>query len=109
MKLLVKLLKWLVFSIILIIALLYITGYGYIIKGARIVYFTGHTTAFSDAYPYFENDTIKKENNPQPRPKHKNYNTVQEAEKLKKANQDWGTIAYVIIKNDSVWFENYYD
>ena len=109
MKLLVKLLKWLVFSIILIIALLYITGYGYIIKGARIVYFTGHTTAFIDDYPYFENDTIKKGNNPQPWPIHEDYNTVDETETLKKANQDWGTIAYVIIKNDSVWFENYYD
>lgn len=109
MKLLVKLLKWLAFSIILIIALLYITGYGYIIRGARIVYFTGHTTAFIDDYPYFENDTIKKGNNPQPWPIHEDYNTVEETEKLKKANQDWGTIAYVIIKNDSVWFENYYD
>ena len=109
MKLLVKLLKWLVFSIILIIALLYITGYGYIIRGARIVYFTGHTTAFIDDYPYFENDTIKKGNNPQPWPIHEDYNTVDETETLKKANQDWGTIAYVIIKNDSIWFEKYYD
>jgi len=109
MKLLVKLLRWLVFSIILIIALLYISGYGYIIRGARIVYFTGHTTAFIDDYPYFENDTIKKGNDPQPWPIHEDYNTVDETEKLKKANQDWGTIAYVIIKNDSIWFEKYYD
>src|SRR5690606_25196260 len=109
MKLVVKLLRWLVFSIILIIALLYITGYGYILRGARIVYFTGHTTAFIDDYPYFENDTIKKGNNPQPWPIHEDYNTVDETETLKKANQDWGAIAYVIIKNDSIWFEKYYD
>ncbi|MGE5943043.1 MAG: serine hydrolase domain-containing protein [Flavobacteriales bacterium] len=109
MNFLKKLLKWLLISIVLIVALLYISGYGYIIRGARIVYFTGHTTAFIDDYPYFENDTIKKGNNPQPWPLHKNYNTVKETEKLSKVNTDWGTIAYVIIKNDSVWFENYYD
>ncbi|OYX24672.1 MAG: serine hydrolase [Flavobacteriales bacterium 32-35-8] len=104
-----KLLKWLLISIVLIVALLYISGYDYIIRGARIVYFTGHTTAFIDDYPYFENDTIKKGNNPQPWPLHKNYNTAKETEKLSKVNTDWGTIAYVIIKNDSVWFEKYYD
>lgn len=109
MKFLIKLLKWIVLSIAIIIILLYISGYGYILRGARIVYFTGHTTAFIDDYPYFDNDTIKKGNNPQPWPIHDNYNTVGETEKLKKANQDWGTIAFVIIKNDSVWFENYYD
>ncbi|PKQ45809.1 serine hydrolase domain-containing protein [Confluentibacter flavum] len=104
-----KFLKWIIISIIFIVALLYITGYSYIIRGARIVYFTGHTTAFIDDYPYFENDTIKKGNNPQPWPLHKNYNSVKETEKLSKVNTDWGTVAYVIIKNDSVWFENYYD
>lgn len=109
MKFLKKFLKWLLISIILIVALLYISGYGYIIRGARIVYFTGHTTAFIGDYPYFENDTIKKGSNPQPWPLHKNYNQVKETEKLSKVNTDWGTVAYVIIKNDSIWFENYYD
>ncbi|WP_100613767.1 serine hydrolase domain-containing protein [Confluentibacter citreus] len=109
MKFLKKCLKWILISIVLIVALLYITGYGYIIRGARIVYFTGHTTAFIDDYPYFDNDTIKKGNTPNPWPLHKNYNSVRETEKLSKVNTDWGTVAYVIIKNDSVWFENYYD
>ncbi|WP_100610418.1 serine hydrolase domain-containing protein [Confluentibacter lentus] len=109
MNFLKKTLKWLLISIVIIVALLYISGYGYIIRGARIVYFTGHTTAFIDDYPYFENDTIKKGNNPNPWPIHKNYNSVKETEKLSKVNKDWGTVAYVIIKNDSVWFENYYD
>lgn len=104
-----KFLKWLLISIVIIVALLYITGYGYIIRGARIVYFTGHTTAFIDDYSYFENDTIKKGNHPSPWPLHKDYNSVKETEKLSKVNTDWGTVAYVIIKNDSVWFENYYD
>ena len=42
-------------------------------------------------------------------PNHKDYNTGQETKRLQNANSDWGTIAFVIIKNDSIWFETYYD
>ncbi|GAA4295556.1 serine hydrolase domain-containing protein [Aestuariibaculum suncheonense] len=107
MKFLKKLLKWIVITLALLIALLYLFDYGYIIRGARIVYLTGHDTAFIDDYPYFENDTIKAGTNPNPWPIHKNYNTIEATEKLEQVNADWGTIAYLIIKNDSIWFENY--
>ena len=109
MKFLKKLFKWLIISITLIIFILYIFDYGYILRGVRVVYFTGHNTAFIDDYPYFENDTIKKGTKTDPWPNHENYNTVNETEKLSSVNKDWGTIAYVIIKNDSIWYENYYD
>tara|TARA_R110001583_G_scaffold134490_11_gene286216 strand:+ start:1459 stop:2613 length:1155 start_codon:yes stop_codon:yes gene_type:complete len=109
MKFLKKLLKWLALIIGIIVISLYIFDYGYILRGVRIVYFTGHTTAFIDDYPYFENDVIENGNSIQPWPKHQDYNTVNETEKLSRVNKDWGTVAYVIIKNDSVWFENYYD
>lgn len=109
MKFLKNFLKWFVIIIGLCFLLLYIFDYGYILKGVRVVYLTGHKTAFIDDYPYFENDTIKKSNTPNPWPLHKEYNVVKETDKLLKANADWGTVAYVIIKNDSVWFEHYYD
>ncbi|RKE98901.1 serine hydrolase domain-containing protein [Ichthyenterobacterium magnum] len=104
-----KLLKWIVGILIAIIITLYIFDYDYILKGVRVVYFTGHTTAFIDDYPYFENDVIEKGNNPSPWPNHKNYNSKKETIELNKINKENGTIAYVIIKNDSIWFENYYD
>jgi len=109
MKFLKKLLKWLLYIIGSIIILLYIFDYDYILKGIRVVYFTGHTTAFIDDYPYFENDVIEKGNNPSPWPNHKDYNTNKETEKLASANESLGTIAYVIIKNDSIWFEKYFN
>lgn len=109
MRFLKKFLKWFVIIIIALVALLYIFDYGYILKGIRVVYFTGHNTAFIDDYPYFENDTIKKGTTPQPWPVHKDYNTVKATEKLSKVNKEWGTIAFLIIKNDSIWFENYYN
>lgn len=109
MKLLKKILKWVGISITVIVLLLYVFDYGYILKGVRVVYFTGHNSAFIDDYAYFENDIIEKSDHPEPWINHKDYNTIEATEKLSTANKDWGTIAYVIIKNDSIWFEKYYD
>ena len=109
MKFLKKLLKLLVITIGLIITILYIFDYDYILRGVRVVYLTGHSTAFIDDYPYFENDVIEKGNNPNPWPNHKAYNSAKETERLNVINKSNGTIAYVIIKNDIIWFENYYD
>ncbi|WP_452220570.1 serine hydrolase domain-containing protein [Lacinutrix salivirga] len=108
MKFLKKLLKFLVIIFGLLIAVLYITDTDYLIKAVRTIYMRGYTTAFLDDYKRFDNQIIDNAT-PQPWPNHKNYNSVAETEVLKKANKDWGTIAYVIIKNDSIWFENYYD
>ncbi|WP_055444043.1 serine hydrolase domain-containing protein [Lacinutrix himadriensis] len=108
MKFLKKILKFLVIVIGLAVAILYITDTDYLIKAVRTIYMRGYTTAFLDDYKRFDNQVIENDT-PQPWPNHENYNTVTETESLQKANKDWGTIAYVIIKNDSVWFENYYD
>ena len=109
MKFLKKLFKWTAYLIGSIIILLYIFDYDYILRGVKVVYFTGHNTAFIDDHPYFENDIIEKGNTPSPWPIHEDYNAINETKKLTSVNKDWGTIAYVIIKNDSIWFEKYYD
>ena len=101
-------LKYFVFFLLLIVIALYITDYEYILKGVRVVYGTGHVTAFIDDHSYFENDVIEHKS-PQPWPKHKNYNTAQPTENLIKTNEALGTIAYLIIKNDSIFYENYAD
>jgi CubicO group peptidase (beta-lactamase class C family) len=109
MKFLKKTLKVLVVIIALLIAVLYITDTDYLLKAVRTIYMKGHTTAFLEDYKHFDNQIIKASNTPQPWVNHIDYNTADETERLKKANADWGTIAYVIIKNDSVWFEKYFD
>jgi len=109
MKFLKKLLKFLVVLFGLIIIVLYITDTDYLLKAVRTIYLNGHSTAFLEDYKYFDNKEIKASDNPQPWPNHKDYNSVKPTEELSKANKDWGTIAYVIIKNDSIWFEEYYD
>lgn len=109
MNYLKKFLKWTLITIIALVLLMYIFDYGYILRGVRVVYFTGHNTAFIDDFPYFENDTIKKGDKTDAWPNHKDYNSVEATKILKRANKNWGTVAYVIIKNDSIWFESYYD
>jgi len=103
-----KLLKRIILFLVLIIAVLYITDTDYLLKAVRTIYLTGHSTAYLEDYNKFDNQPIDI-GTPQPWPIHTDYNTAEETEGLKEINVANGTIAYVIIKNDSIWFENYYD
>jgi len=84
-----------------------ILDYSYVLRGIQVVYLSGHTTAYIDDYPEFENRTIAAGNNAQLWPEHNQYNTATPTEKLQKTNKDLGTVAFLIIKNDSIWYENY--
>jgi len=91
-----------------IIAALYITDTDFIIKAIRTIYLTGHSTAFLDDYKYADNKTIKN-GDPKAWPLHKNYNKIAATEKLLDLHKSQGTVAYLIIKNDSLLYEAYYD
>ena len=93
--------------IILLVAAAYITDYDYILKGIRVVYFTGHTTAFIDDHPYFTNVDINNSGEPQPWPLHSYYNQAIKTDRLDSINRELGTVAFVIIHKDSVWHESY--
>lgn len=108
MKFLKKLLLAILSIFVILIAVLYITDTDYLIKAVRTIYLKGHTTAYLEDYKHFDNAVVEN-GTPQPWPNHKNYNSVTETERLKEINKSNGTVAYVIIKNDSIWFENYYD
>ena len=108
MKFLKNLLKWVVIIIGLTIAVLYITDTDYLIKAVRTIYLTGHKTAYLEDYEKFDNRVIEKGTG-QAWPLHKDYNTVKGTETLNNWNETLGTVAFLIIKNDSIWFENYYE
>ena len=109
MKYLRRILKWFLGTILVIVGALYLFDYDYIIKGVRVVYMTGHTTAYIDDHPHFENMLIPPSTNPQAWPKHPNYNIAEATLNLSDTNKDLGTVAFLIIKNDSIWYENYAD
>lgn len=88
--------------------LLYIFGYSYLFKAIGTVYFTGHTTAFIDDYPYFENHLIENADSVQPWKIADNYNKTEATKTLDSLNEKLGTAAFLIIKNDRIVFEKYY-
>lgn len=90
----------------LLIALLYFYDYDYILKGVRVVYLTGHKTAFIDDTPYFDTHIIDKDVSEKWK-LHKNYNEVPTSKKIDSTHQTLGTVAYLIIKNDSIFHEYY--
>ena len=107
-----RILKWLAGSLIVLICIvslaLLFTGHSYIFKAIRVTYLTGHNTAFLEDYKYFKNHQIKT-GIAQPWPKSIKYNhsvSTATLDSLHKANK---SIAYLIIKNDSLWFEQYFD
>ena len=103
-----KTIKWTIFIIGSLVVLIYIFNIEYIFKGVRTIYFTGNNTAFISDYEYFDNREIKSAN-AQPWALHKQYNTMDESDKLKKLNIETKTKSFLVINNDSIIFEKYYD
>lgn len=108
MKILKKIFKWLVGLLLVLVVVLYITDTDYLLKAVRTIYLTGHTTAYLKDYEKFDNKIVKAGEH-QPWPIHQKYNTVSETEILQKAHQDFQSVAFLIIKNDSIWHEKYFD
>ena len=91
-----------------LILLIYAFNIEYLIKGVRTIYLTGNNTAFISDYEYFDNREIKS-SNPEPWALHKKYNKIAESDILQKLNTDRDTKSFLVIKNDSILFEKYYD
>jgi CubicO group peptidase (beta-lactamase class C family) len=109
MKISKTIFKWFFIVLVLLIGGLYATGYGYLVKAVQTIYLTGHKTAYLEDYKKFDNREIAKSAHAQPWAIHKNYNTVSETETLTKTHKELQTVAFLIIKNDSIWFEKYWD
>ena len=54
-----KIIKWILICLSLIISLLYIFKLDYLLRGVRTIYLTGNVTAFISDYKYFNNEQIK--------------------------------------------------
>src|SRR5690606_25567942 len=108
-KKILKFFKWLFILRVVFVIGLCVTGHAYILKGVWVVYLHGYTTAYIDDFQFFENEEIPASNKPQPWPIHKNYNTVEATKALSEMNAALGTVAFLVIKNDSIWYEKYFD
>ena len=104
-----KALKTSALIIIVLFGALYISDYKYLLKGVSTIYLTGHKTAFLNDYTYFDNATLPASEKPQPWPLHSKYNKISLSEKLEKHHKVTESVAFLIIKNDSLYFEKYYN
>ncbi len=90
--------------------ILYLTGYDYIFKAAKIVYGNGHITSFIDDFRFFPTRKINNDpNNVWHWPKHTRYNQINPTQRLLDEHHKMKTVAFLIIKNDSLLSENYYE
>lgn len=108
MKLLKKITKWLLLFLASCILLMYIFDVDYLLRAVRTIYFKGYTTAFLEDYKEFPNRLLKN-GIAQPWALSKDYNSVMATDKLSQTHKELQSIAYLIIKNDSIWHESYFD
>lgn len=81
----------------------------YLTELAKTLYKIQRTEADITDYQYFDNIEISKSKNPQAWPIHKNYNKTLLTTNLMSIHKKFGTVAFLIIKNDSIWHEKYYN
>lgn len=106
MKTLKKVLLGILLFLLTAVILLYIFDYDYVLKGFKTTYLNGHTTAYIGDHTEFDNREIDA-GKPQPWPLHSHYNETDVTPGLNDINKELNTIAFLIIKNDSIWYENY--
>lgn len=109
MKKFIKIILIFLSFLLLASVLLYALGYGYIFKAVKTTYLNGHTTAFIDDYPYFANATIHNAETVQKWSLSDEYDNVKPSTTLDSLNEELETAAFLIIKNDSIIFEKYYN
>ena len=96
-------------ALVVLFGLLYVSRYKYLLTAISTIYLKVHTTAYLSDYKNFENRVLDPSENPQPWPLHSRFNTVSLNEVQEQINLDNQTAAFLVIKNDSLFFEKYYD
>ena len=108
MKRLLTFFKWFFISCVGFILILYVFDVDYLLRAVKTIYLKGHTTAFLEDYKEFPNRTIQK-GTAQPWAVSKDYNSIPATEKLTTPHKNLQTVAFLIIKNDSIWHESYFE
>ncbi len=108
MKLLWKIAKALLVIACLIVLALYFTGNDYVFRGFQLTYLKGQKTANIDDYPDFDNNIIMAAA-PRVWQEHPQYNQIPLTDTLQKELDNFQTAAFIVIKNNQLLSENYYN
>ena len=104
-----KAIKILIIFIVMSMLAIYIMDYEYIFKGVRVVYLTGHRSAFIDDFPYFSNAKVDNSDKVETWPTLSDYNEMPSTDRLDSIHEKMNTVAFMIIKNDSIVHEKYFN
>jgi len=107
-KIIGKALLILVLLILLSISALYISGHGYVIRAVQKTILKGYTTTNIDDHPDFKNNTIYAGES-YPWQFHEKYNQITLTDTLRKELEDFQSIGFVIIKDNKLLYEEYWD
>ncbi|MFL5764786.1 MAG: serine hydrolase domain-containing protein [Bacteroidia bacterium] len=108
MKILKKIGKWLLIILVILNIAILVTGKTYIYKGVWNTYFKGRSGPSIDEYRIFDNREVAA-GTYQPWKRSKMCNSKQIPAELQKNFDELQTIAYVIVKDDSIIHEQYWD
>jgi CubicO group peptidase (beta-lactamase class C family) len=108
MKTLKKIGKWILIILIILNLAILISGKTYLYKGIANTYLKGRSGPSIDEYNIFSNREVAS-GNYQPWHNSIKYNTVKISDANQKVFDDLQTVAFVVIKNDSVVHEQYWD
>lgn len=95
--------------LILLFLYLYFGPYNFLLLAANKAFETGRDTAFLEDYAYFDNREVKAAAVAQPWPKHSQYNTIPLTDKINTVHEKFESIAFLVIHQDSLLHESYYN
>ncbi|MDB0027245.1 beta-lactamase family protein [Flavobacteriales bacterium] len=99
--------KYILAIFVILNLLIILSGKSWLYKAVSVTYLKGHKSLYIDDYIHFPSNTIK-DGNHQEWLVSKEYNKGQLPEFIKPINDKLGTVAYLVIKNDSIIFEEYW-
>ncbi len=102
-----KTIKNIVITIAIIFSLLYALNLEYFIKGVRVVYMNFQTTVFINDLKYFDHEIIESPDEKSPWNESENI-TNSFRTGFEKYNEEFKTVAFLVIHKDSIIAENYY-
>lgn len=108
MKFLKGLLKWVLILFLIANSLIWLTGNNHVYRAVGTTFFKGRTGPSIDDHKYFTNAEVNT-GAPQPWRVAASYNAVSLAEEDNDYHQKLGSAAYLVIKNDSIIHETYWD
>lgn len=109
MKKIANVIASIVILLIVLVGIVRFTGNGYLLKGLWASYMHGYSSASIDDAQFFNTRSIETTNNTYTWPLHEAYNAEPLSDSLRQTLEKVKTVAFLVLKNDSLWLEKYWD